>query len=425
MPHQPSDTHMDLNIGTAFWFAARGEGYLRTYTHEEVVRLCGATTTSGGAAGDGGDGGEDGGSRGDGSRKINNNKNGRPLLRHGAAGAAAGVGKPATNPTRTSNDFTAASPAPQLVELSCGKFKCLQADCTRVYKHGCVNYLCKKCCDVAHRCAIFKDASSAAQRIASAQSQSQLLNACPAHKPKQKQEHALKLELAMQLLVQERQKQKKIDEERNKTTRSNTYAPIVECESLDEGPFAEFLESTEEYFYAAAEATRLLETSKNVAATANDDTKPLPTMLSPPPPPSSSLLLPLSPPPSSSSSPPHLKAEVSHSAAHQPPRSTEHDHHKHQYKHQYERNYRSRCKVLLVGLGADEQMAGYGRHRTVYMKAYYEAVASGASTRAGVVEKDGFVAEMVAATAVAAAEEALRVELNKDLTRLWKRNLGR
>lgn len=27
---------MDLNIGTAFWFAARGEGYLRAYSEEEV-----------------------------------------------------------------------------------------------------------------------------------------------------------------------------------------------------------------------------------------------------------------------------------------------------------------------------------------------------------------------------------------------------
>jgi hypothetical protein len=30
--------------------------------------------------------------------------------------------------------------------------------------------------------------------------------------------------------------------------------------------------------------------------------------------------------------------------------------------------YASRCRVLLVGIGADEQMGGYGRHRTVFRK---------------------------------------------------------
>jgi hypothetical protein len=29
---------MDLNIGTAFWFASRGRGYLREYSPEEVER---------------------------------------------------------------------------------------------------------------------------------------------------------------------------------------------------------------------------------------------------------------------------------------------------------------------------------------------------------------------------------------------------
>ncbi len=50
------------------------------------------------------------------------------------------------------------------------------------------------------------------------------------------------------------------------------------------------------------------------------------------------------------------------------------------------------CRVLLVGIGADEQMAGYGRHRTVFQRG---------------------------------GSEALREEINVDLARLWKRNLGR
>jgi hypothetical protein len=27
---------MDLNIGTAFWFASRGQGYLREYSEEDI-----------------------------------------------------------------------------------------------------------------------------------------------------------------------------------------------------------------------------------------------------------------------------------------------------------------------------------------------------------------------------------------------------
>lgn len=57
-----------------------------------------------------------------------------------------------------------------------------------------------------------------------------------------------------------------------------------------------------------------------------------------------------------------------------------------------EQEYSAQCKALLVGIGADEQLAGYGRHRSVFQ-------------RGGLV--------------------ALENELNMDLTRLWQRNLGR
>lgn len=59
---------------------------------------------------------------------------------------------------------------------------------------------------------------------------------------------------------------------------------------------------------------------------------------------------------------------------------------------QHSSPYQAQCKALLVGIGADEQLAGYGRHRTTY-------------------QKGGL--------------EALHAELDRDLTRLWQRNLGR
>ena len=52
----------------------------------------------------------------------------------------------------------------------------------------------------------------------------------------------------------------------------------------------------------------------------------------------------------------------------------------------------SHAKILISGVGADEQMAGYGRHRTTYQREGYEA---------------------------------LREELQMEVGRLWTRNLGR
>lgn len=54
--------------------------------------------------------------------------------------------------------------------------------------------------------------------------------------------------------------------------------------------------------------------------------------------------------------------------------------------------YTACCRALLVGIGADEQMGGYGRHRTCY-------------------NRGGF--------------SALKDELHLDQNRLWSRNLGR
>lgn len=55
-------------------------------------------------------------------------------------------------------------------------------------------------------------------------------------------------------------------------------------------------------------------------------------------------------------------------------------------------SYVSKAKVLISGLGADELLAGYGRHRTVFRKQGLQSLAS---------------------------------ELERDFNRIWRRNLGR
>ncbi|CAK0764618.1 hypothetical protein CVIRNUC_003176 [Coccomyxa viridis] len=58
----------------------------------------------------------------------------------------------------------------------------------------------------------------------------------------------------------------------------------------------------------------------------------------------------------------------------------------------HDRQYRSAARVVLLGHGADELCAGYGRHRTTFRHQ---------------------------------AWEGLSAELSKDMSRLWRRNLGR
>jgi asparagine synthetase B (glutamine-hydrolysing) len=63
--------------------------------------------------------------------------------------------------------------------------------------------------------------------------------------------------------------------------------------------------------------------------------------------------------------------------------------------HHIRRNYISKCRVVLVGIGADELMGGYGRHRTAFFAP----------------ENGGW--------------KGLRESLDSDINRIWLRNMGR
>jgi asparagine synthetase B (glutamine-hydrolysing) len=95
----PSDTHMDLNIGTAFWFASRAVGYVKTYNIEDK------------------------------NNALQQSTGGRPLLRLGGEGAALGVGLKVGENIK--EKFSGA---------------CTSPGCRRVAKPGCTFRFCARCC---------------------------------------------------------------------------------------------------------------------------------------------------------------------------------------------------------------------------------------------------------------------------------------
>jgi len=107
----PSNTHMDLNIGTAFWFASRAVGYTRHYTCDDQVAALSTET------------------------------GGRPLLRLGSEGAARGRGQKSVIPS-------AAGEAGEAGDKTVVKDResCDGAECRKPVKKGCSNGKCGQCC---------------------------------------------------------------------------------------------------------------------------------------------------------------------------------------------------------------------------------------------------------------------------------------
>jgi hypothetical protein len=136
---------MDLNIGTAFWFASRGKGYLCRYDNIYETTLYSIMSD-----------------------------NGRPLVRIGEEGALASKG----HHKKTSEELKAEE---EIVYDSQGNIPCRYPGCQRSAKQGCRKYYCKRCCDISYK----QEAIAAVEDKTTIQSM-EINNPCPVHKKKKK-----------------------------------------------------------------------------------------------------------------------------------------------------------------------------------------------------------------------------------------------
>ena len=310
-PPQPQSTHMDLNIGCAFWFASRGRGYTRHYSTAEL---------------------------GSGYEVV---QDGRPLLRRGGEGHARGRGEKvplppprqhqpleeeeesskrketklietqenqtestvydSTNSKAKEGDFATEEMLSDSVlkaalsDGSEGKGKgerlaCSQVACCQISKPGCLHDLCKRCCVKRFK------TETAALHARPGVDHASSVPQCPVHKQKKK----------------------------NNSARDAT----------SEAPFPKTTSTHDEEDVSQSESQSESQSQSESKSQTSAQTIP----------------------------------------------------------------HQSVCKVLVVGIGADEQLAGYSRHRTVFQ-------------RAGEVEGGGL--------------SALAEELKMDTARIYNRNLGR
>jgi hypothetical protein len=125
---QPRNTHMDLNIGTALWFASRGKGYLKEYSAEDMDKASGVK-----------------------------DQMGRPLVRAGGLGHAQSVGLPSWNARTKVQGSEGVGNEVQGPPLG---LQCSNAECRRVGKRGCPRALCKRCCNKVDKDSSISSSSS-------------------------------------------------------------------------------------------------------------------------------------------------------------------------------------------------------------------------------------------------------------------------
>ena len=94
---------------------------------------------------------------------------------------------------------------------------------------------------------------------------------------------------------------------------------------------------------------------------------------------------------------------------------------------QYQRvKYKSMARILLVGSGADEQCAGYGRHKTKFRNKRWSVVCYLLKCMCSIAIIEINCASLVYLfLLVHASWLGLHEEMKLDMQRIWKRNLGR
>jgi hypothetical protein len=285
---------MDLNIGTAFWFAARGEGYLRDYTLEEMEQAYDTSSA------------EDRG----------------PLLRLGEEDAMKSVGLSVVDEESREKFYQKQKKSTESAACAHeGPLPCDVPLCKRIGKAGCIRNKCKRCCDRAYR---------EEQLLIDPDVTKVFLNNCPAHKVSEKRMSNLKEKANKRDIFKKNKKQQ---------TQEMGEEKDVDVDRIeDDGDAIErVMEKVDDSVLEAAVESFCIDSLQMEDKPSISTTESV-------------------------------------------------------FQEETRIPYKSKCKVLLVGLGADEQLAGYGRHRTCFAQNGWQGLCD---------------------------------ELNMDLERLWTRNLGR
>lgn len=390
---------MDLNIGTALWFASRGKGYMREYTPEDMLNIF--TQASIANAKEGSNDDENATTTAAAARDPRPpSRNLMPILRHGdkatvtevveiASSSSSSKDRNKMNGDSTVNNNDNNNSLSGSINNNTVIMCSAQSDCKRVSKAGCCNGACKRCCDRLHRMTTVSAASSLPYQEDATVDIASLDNTAAA--VAYSAELALSIEYPNPCPVH-RANVKQLDKMRNRLLHSKGG-------KSGSGGTAASLRATT-YEEAPVNNDQVVATT---AATVVPNNIPLPVCVDNN----------INDIDDDSDSQRNHAAAITAAAAVGTTRRPHCD-------DLLLQPYTSTCRALLVGIGADEQLAGYGRHRTVYLKAVAAAAAEAGRhlDSSNTHSHDHSIIEQAGRT-------ALEAEMNMDMERLWRRNLGR